>query len=357
MVSSRRKNIRWVDIGMAEVKLDKLKVHFAQSNKAEGKSPKTISWYSEMLDGLFRFLESHSYRAILSDLNIDTVREFIVHEQERGMSPYTVQGKVRALKAFSSWLFREGYTIENLVYDIKLPKVPAILIEPLTVDEIDQLVNYQNPLTAIGCRNIGILILMLDTGVRLSELCRLHFEDTHVEEGFLKVMGKGRKERVVPLGATTQKMLWRYILHFRPEPKTLGDLQFSFQHILAAAMLDGDVKLEHFIPERVQSTDFKNARDKVQVIVHYDWPSGTMESPAVIDLILTDGRKFSKERQYAIGSPKEPLKEEQFRYLYHKFTQGLLNDGNISQTANHILNVEQLNDIKKLLNTLTFGTL
>ncbi|MFC1987319.1 tyrosine-type recombinase/integrase [Chloroflexota bacterium] len=223
MLGIRRKNIRWVDIDMAKVKLDKLVVHFAQSNKAEGKSPKTISCYSEMLGSLVRFLESQGHRAILSDLDVDTVREFIVHEQERGISPYTVQGKVRSMKAFSSWLFREGYIAENLLCDLKLPKVPAMLVKPLTADEIDQLVDYQNPLTAIGCRDIAILILMIDTGIRLSELCGLHFDDAHVEDGYLKVMGKGSKERIVPLGATAQKMLWRYIIHFRPEPLIQAD--------------------------------------------------------------------------------------------------------------------------------------
>ena len=57
-------------------------------------------------------------------------------------------------------------------------------------------------------RAIAILITMIDTGVRLSELCNLHFENAHVEEGYLKVMGKGNKERVVPLGATAQNMPW-----------------------------------------------------------------------------------------------------------------------------------------------------
>jgi integrase/recombinase XerC/integrase/recombinase XerD len=211
---------------MAEVNLYKLIVHFAQSNKAEGKSPKTISWYSEMLNGFIRFLESQGCRTVLSDFDVESVREFIVHEQERGISPYTVQGKVRALKAFSSWLFREGYISDNLLSNCKLPKVPVILIEPLTAAEIDQLVDYQNPLTAVGCRDIAILILMLDTGIRLSELCGLRFEDAHVEEGYLKVMGKGSKERIVPVGATAQKMLWRYIIHFRPEQNIKSDNYF-----------------------------------------------------------------------------------------------------------------------------------
>ena len=223
MVGIRRKNLRWVDIDMAEVRLDKLIVHFAQSNRADGKSPKTISWYSEMLDGFKRFLELKGCKGVLYEFDIQTVREFVVHEQERGMSPYTVQGKVRALKAFSSWLFREAYTSDNLIGDFKLPKVPAILIEPLTSGEIEQLVNCQNPLTAIGCRDIAIIILMLDSGIRLSELCTLHFTNAHVEEGYLKVMGKGSKERLVPIGASAQKMLWRYIIHFRPAPLLEAD--------------------------------------------------------------------------------------------------------------------------------------
>jgi len=203
---------------MAEIMLEKLIIHFAQSNKAEGKSLKTISWYSEMISDFVRFLESKRLKAVLSDFTMATTREFIVHEQERGMSPYTVQGKVRALKAFSSWLYREDYISRNLLCNFKLPKVPQILIEPLTSGEIERLINYQNPLTAIGCRDITILVLMVDTGIRLGELCGLYFENVHVGDGYLKVMGKGSKERILPVGAISQKMLWRYIIHFRPEP-------------------------------------------------------------------------------------------------------------------------------------------
>ena len=208
---------------MTEMVLSKLILHFAQSNKADGKSPRTIEWYSEMLSDFNKFLESRNHRAILGEFSITTTREFIIHEQERGMSPFTVQGKVRALKAFSSWLAREGYMPGNLLNGFKLPKVPINLIEPLTSTEIDQLLNCQNPLTAIGCRDIAILILMLDTGIRLSELCGLRLQDSHIEEGFLKVLGKGNKERILPLGASVQKILWRYIIHFRPEPITNND--------------------------------------------------------------------------------------------------------------------------------------
>jgi site-specific recombinase XerD len=218
MLRTRSRNLHWTDINMAELELRKLILHYAQSNKAEGKSPKTISWYSEMLSDFAGFLESKGSCASLSQFDIQVVREFVVHEQERGLSPFSVQGKVRALKAFSSWLFTESYLSDNLLGNFRLPRVPVNLIEPLTSVEIDQLVACQNQLTAIGCRDIAILVVMLDTGIRLSELCNLRFEDAHIEEGYLKVMGKGRKERVVPIGASAQKVLWRYIIHFRPEP-------------------------------------------------------------------------------------------------------------------------------------------
>jgi site-specific recombinase XerD len=122
MLRIRHRNLRWTDINMADLELDKLILHFAQSNKAEGKSSRTIAWYSEMLKDFGRFLESTGFKVVLSRFDIETVRDFVVHEQERGISPYTVQGKVRALKAFSSWLFREGYLDSNALAQVKLPK-------------------------------------------------------------------------------------------------------------------------------------------------------------------------------------------------------------------------------------------
>lgn len=223
MFETRRRNLRWTDIDMAELELKKLVSHFAQSNKAEGKSPKTIAWYEEMLKDFDRFLDKTKKKTTIANLDVELVREFIVQEQERGLSPYTVQGKVRSLKSFSSWLFNEGYTSENVLLTLKLPKVPVNLIEPLTDEEIEKLVSYQNQLTAIGSRNIALLVLLLDSGLRVSELCGLRFDDAHIEEGYLKVFGKGSKERIVPIGALAQKMLWRYVFHFRPEPAVVLD--------------------------------------------------------------------------------------------------------------------------------------
>jgi len=218
MVTVAKVNLHWGDIAMADLELEKLILHFEQSNKAEGKSSKTVVWYTEILGDFVRFLLSTGEVAILANFNPTTVREFIIHEQGRNLSPFTIQAKVRALKVLSSWLYSEGYTGDNLLSNIKFPKAPSKMIQPLTEEEIDRLLGSQNPLTAIGSRNTAILVTLLDCGLRSSELCNLLFNDAHIEEGYLKVLGKGNKERVVPIGSLAQKILWRYIFHFRPTP-------------------------------------------------------------------------------------------------------------------------------------------
>ncbi len=135
---------------MSQLDLSNLIVHFAQSNKAEGKSPKTVSWYSEMLECYVKHLESIKIQPTLTELDITNVREFIIHEQGRQVSPFTVACKVRALKAFASWLLREGYTTCNILANLKPYKTPQKMIKPLTPDEINKLMSAQNPLTAIG---------------------------------------------------------------------------------------------------------------------------------------------------------------------------------------------------------------
>lgn len=204
-------------IQATELDLVKLISHFAYCNKAEGKTSKTVAWYSEMLFDFVKFLRSAGRRAILAELDAAAVREFIITEQARQLSPYTVQGKVRALKAFSSWLRAEGYVMESPLANVKLPRVPQKIVEILTAEEIDRLLSAQNPLTAIGARNIALLIALLDAGPRVSEVCNVRLEDAHIDEGYLKVIGKGNRERIVPIGASAQKVLWRYIFHFRPE--------------------------------------------------------------------------------------------------------------------------------------------
>jgi site-specific recombinase XerD len=227
MMRIKRNNLTWMDIDMTDVSLEKLLLHFSQCMKSDNKSPATITWYNEMLPRFFNFLEANNKNLVLGEFNIEVSRDFVIYEQERNLSPFTIQARVRALKGFSSWLQSEGYTTENILALLKIPKAPVKVIEPLTTEEINLLVSIQNPLTALGSRDLGVLATLIGTGIRESELSNLHYTDSHVEDGYLKVMGKGAKERIVPIGSLVQKTLWRYIFHFRPEPASnLDDYLF-----------------------------------------------------------------------------------------------------------------------------------
>jgi len=205
---------------------------FAATKQIEGKRPKTISWYTSMLRPFSRFLGEG---ATIKDMTIHNARAFIASLQERtsrydghplspkqegGLSPYTIHGYVRTLKAFGSWLLEEDYTPRNVFARLKRPKLPQPMIEILADREIDSIFSCINPKCFLGARLYTMVLLLLDTGVRASELCSLTLDNVALNEGYMKVTGKGNKERIVPFGTITKKALIRYISTWRLEPES-----------------------------------------------------------------------------------------------------------------------------------------
>ena len=129
----------------------------------------------------------------------------------------TVRNHVRVLTAFASWLEREEYTKTNMLAKLRPPKAPRKVMQTLTPEEIARILACFNTNTATGCRNAAIMCLLLDTGLRCGELLQFKRADLHLEDGWLKVMGKGQKERIVPFGNRCARLMQRYINHFRPD--------------------------------------------------------------------------------------------------------------------------------------------
>jgi 2-methylcitrate dehydratase PrpD len=141
------------------------------------------------------------------------------------------------------------------------------------------------------------------------------------------------------------------------EPANEGNLQFSFQHVLAAAMLDGDVNLKHISDKAVNDPRLKDARSKVKLFFHPDLTIEFNKAPARVVVKMKDGREFSRERMYPIGHPtKEPLTTEQVQGLYAKFTKGILKEKDISRTTDMILNLERVKSMRELIDILVRGT-
>lgn len=140
----------------------------------------------------------------------------------------------------------------------------------------------------------------------------------------------------------------------RPEPKSLGDLQFSFQHLLGAALLDGDVNFGNVDIDILSNPRYVEARSKVDVIIHPDRSPILVQAPADVIIKTKNGKTISRQRMHTIGSRYEPLSPIQFRELYSKFTKGILSDEKIIKSAEAILNIDKLNNLLGLMKMLTF---
>jgi len=228
-----RHNRRWEDLEKLTIPLAKLIEHYTIDLRSQNKSDKTVRWYIANLRSFEAWLKRHRRPGLLSDLDIDTVRLYVLYLQDehpkyqghpytpsRGdrLSDYSVQGHVRTLRAFSSWLQREGYLEENVLSRLRVPKAVKGEIKPLTPEEISRIFSCFSPNTTIGCRSYAIVYAMLDSGLRVSEVVSLRMENVDLDQGQLSVTGKGNKGRVVPIGSNAQKYLQRYIYHFRSEP-------------------------------------------------------------------------------------------------------------------------------------------
>ncbi len=216
----KRWNLRWEDLDKNNTYLDNLIKYYDTFNRTEGKSPRTITWYTDTLRTFERFLQGRG-SALLRDARIQEVREFIIYLQEKqkwdgngkatvnNLSPFTVQGFMRSLRAFYSWLQREVYMETNELANLRLPKTPKLLVQTLSQEEIEQVLGCLNPYTSVGARDTAIILMFLDTGLRCSELAGLKLEDVNMEQGLVKVMGKGSRERIVPIGNRVQKAVQR----------------------------------------------------------------------------------------------------------------------------------------------------
>lgn len=243
---TKARNRRWEELEKGRTSLERLIKHFESYNRSEGKSPRTVDYYTKVLTYYRQYLEAQGYSTNLEALTKDVAREFVLHLQTRpkwerhkdgsptnaNLSPVSVQTYVRGIRAFFSWLHREGYTEDNVLASLKLPKAPRKLIEVLSDEEVARILACMDTNTALGCRDMAMIVVYLDLGLRLSELLGLKIADAHIDQCYLKVMGKGAKERIVPIGSLAQRILQRYIYHFRPEP-LYNDRDYVF------LMLDG----------------------------------------------------------------------------------------------------------------------
>jgi len=113
--------------------------------------------------------------------------------------------------------------VSALLVPLKPPKIPRKVVSTLSDEEIRVIINTLNPAVSSEARNQTIFMLLLDIGMRIGEMVHLRMGDIHMDEGFIKVMGKERRERILPLGSNAQRALQRYLFCFRSQPVHPGE--------------------------------------------------------------------------------------------------------------------------------------
>lgn len=170
-------------------------------------SSHTIRAYSSDITAFLLWLDEKS----LTEIKYSNIKEYLLFIYKFNYSKTTLSRKISAIRTFYKYLYRERITNSNPVVGINSPKKQKKLPEVLSEHEIEQILNQVDISTPSGFRNRTILELLYATGMRISELCSLTFQNLNLENSEITVFGKGQKERIVLISTRAKNFLEDYI--------------------------------------------------------------------------------------------------------------------------------------------------
>lgn len=173
----------------------------------KGYSSHTIRAYKKDINSFFEYVKTK-----LEEVDLLDIRGFVAHEIKRGINKSSISRRLSSIRTFFKFLYREGYIKNNPAKLVSNPKQKKILPRFLTVDEVFSLVEKPEGIGFMIARDKAILELLYSSGLRVSEICNLNYEDINIQESLIKVMGKGKKERIVPIGSKALDATKTYIV-------------------------------------------------------------------------------------------------------------------------------------------------
>ncbi|MFN7137270.1 MAG: tyrosine recombinase XerC [Thermomonas sp.] len=159
-------------------------------------SPHTLDAYRRDLDALARWADGRD----LATLDEADIRAFVAAEHRRGLAPKSLQRRLSACRSLYRWLLRHARIARDPCAGVRAPKAARKLPQVLDVDEAVQLVALPTD-APLGLRDRALLELFYSSGLRLSEVCALRWQDLDFDNGLVTVLGKGSKQRIVPVGS------------------------------------------------------------------------------------------------------------------------------------------------------------
>jgi integrase/recombinase XerD len=180
-----------------------------------GLSTNTVTSYRRDIEALLNYLEDRNLE--FDNCKSENLEEYISNRKKSGLSEASLARNIVAIRTFFKFLAKER-NIENVAKEIHPPTPPRRIPKALSISDIDSLLNAPSR-EGIGIRDWALLELLYATGARVSELVSLDREDIQSSDGEInkiRLMGKGRKERIVPLGKFAQHALNQYLTLIRP---------------------------------------------------------------------------------------------------------------------------------------------
>jgi len=174
-----------------------------------GMSKNTIDNYSFDIDRLCLFLDENSISVSPITISEETIQQFIYHIAKQ-LNARSQARIISGLKSFFSYMIFEDYRPDNPLELIETPRIGRKLPDTLSIIDIDRLIAAIDLSSNEGERNRAMLETLYGCGLRVSELVTLKISDLFFEEGFIKITGKGNKQRFVPIGSYTQKYIEIY---------------------------------------------------------------------------------------------------------------------------------------------------
>jgi len=211
--------------------LEKMKEGFILEQSCRGNSKATVEYYKGNITRFISYIEEQDLNTDTSSITKEQIKKYILYlknskkwvkteyiKSDDNLTSKSVQTYIRALKAWMAWMEEEGYLNSSVSSQIRLPKATSKVIEILNEEEIKEIFKYLESKKENHLRDILLLMLLIECGLRLEEITIIKFSNIKPNQNTIKVLGKGNKERIVSFGVNLQKMLFKYINQERPEP-------------------------------------------------------------------------------------------------------------------------------------------
>lgn len=188
-------------------------IHFLTVEKGLAKN--TLISYERDLKSYLAYMKNVEQLNTWNEVRRASIIQFLARLKDQGKSPKTLARHIASLRSFHQFLIREKITEQDPTIHIESPKQERSLPKVLSMEEVEALLQAPKLTNEFGYRDKAMLELLYATGMRVSELINLDMSDIHATMGFVRCIGKGNKERIIPIGHTALESIEEYLLNGR----------------------------------------------------------------------------------------------------------------------------------------------